>query len=283
MRMRLWTIALMVGAVAGAVPPPREDPPVVPRPKPGDVRGRIVPAGRIARVYALCRATGKRYAPARFDPKTGAFVFKDLPGDATYDVGIVTTDGARIEGIDLSWHEARMLRLAEIRRKQLDLPAEPKRTFTREDVQSLLAYVRDLRGFADLRRALYVRGDGLRATMLVEVMRTRPFHARRGDEIIWRMELWYFRYRHGGWERVANVERVLERRRVSAAEWRKITMVYYPRLSAYVDARGRSKRLQFRIPARLDPARGRLAGTEPAQKTEPIVLGVDGAAPPPAR
>lgn len=274
MRTALWAmIALGVGAGIAAGPDIREDAPLASRPASGDVTGRITPAGGVARLYAVCRATGKRYTPARFDAKSGRFLFKGLPGDATYDVGLETPEGARIEGIDLSWHEARLLRLAAIRREQLGLPAERKRDFTRADADELIRYVRDLKDFMDIRRPLYVRGDGLRATGLVEVMRTRDFHARKGDEVIWRTELWYFRYRYGGWERVAKVDRVLERRRVPADEWKAITLVYYPALSVGVDEKGRSKPVEFEIPRVLDPARGRIGGTTPAQTTKPIILG----------
>ncbi len=267
--MTIWLIGVSVSAVKI-----REDPPVASRPASGDVTGRITPSAKVAEIYAVSRATSKRYKPSRFDKKSGKFRFKNLPGDATYDVGIITADGRRIEGIDLSRHEARMLRLAAIRRKQLKLPAERKRKFTNEDADALLKYVKDLKDFCDVRRVLYIKGDGLRATMLVEVMRVKPFHAQRGDEVVWRMELWYFRYRYGGWERLGNVERVLQRRRIQAAEWKAITLVYYPGLSAYVDEKGKSRPVKFAIPERLDGTRGRLAGTNPVQETKPVIIGL---------
>jgi len=105
-------------------------------------------------------------------------------------------------------------------------------------------------------------------------MRTRAFHAQRGDEVIWRTELWYFRYHYGGWERVGNVERVLERHRISAARWRAITKVYSPQLSGHVDEKGASAPVRFEIPAQLDGARGRIAGTPAVQKTRPVILGL---------
>jgi len=274
--MRALTAAILwAGCVLAAGESVREDPPVASQPAAGDVTGRITPAGKVQALSAVCRATGKRYRPARFDAKTGEFLFEALPGDAAYDICIRTTDGADIEGIDLTWHEARMLRLAAIRRKQLGMKPEPPHQFGRADLAELEAYVRDLKDFADVRRPLYVHGFGRRAVMLVEVMRTRDFHARRGGELIWRTELWYFRYHYGGWERVGNVERVLERRRIPADQWRQITKVYYPGLSAHVDEKGRSAPITFEIPRTFDPARGRLAGTDPVQKTKPIVIGLD--------
>ena len=55
--------------------------------------------------------------------------------------------------------------------------------------------------------------------------------------------------------------------------WRKITLVYYPQLSAYVDEKGKSRPVAFEIPDPLDPARGRIAGTEPKQDTRPVLIG----------
>jgi len=277
MRRGPWTFWMSAWAVAAAVGTEiPEDPPLATQPSSGQLTGRITPAEKVARIHAVCRATGKQHAPASFDRSSGSFSFAGLPGDAAYDVCITTVAGQQIEGIDLSWHEARMLRLAEIRRRQLGLPAEPRHEFAAQDAEELINYVRDLKDFAEVRRVLYLNGLGRRAVMLVEVMRTRGFHAQRGDELIWRIELWYFAYQYGGWERLANVQRVLERHRIPAERWQQITKVYYPQLSGYLDEGGVCKFLEFRIPSRLDAARGRLAGSEPVQKTKPIILGLSG-------
>ncbi len=273
-RARIITaLALATAAVAGAVDFP-DDPPVATRPAAGDVTGKITPVAKVERIHAVSRATGKLYRVSQFDRTSGAFRLADLPGDATYDIVVGLAGGGRLEGIDLSWHEARMLRLARLRRRQLKIVPERPRLFTREDVDELLTYVKDLRDFTDVRRALYVKGHGRRATMLVEVMRMRDFYAKRGAELIWRTELWYFKNQYGGWERLGNVERVLERHRIQKPAWDKITLVYYPELSVHVDEKGAARPVAFEIPAGLDPARGRLAGTAPVQKTRAIVFGV---------
>jgi hypothetical protein len=274
MRWLALAVAAAAAGVLGQSLPVQEDPPLASRPASGRVTGTIRPAGKVARVYAVCRATGQQYRADSYDRASGQFAFGNLPGDAAYDVGIQTADGARIEGIDLSWFEARMLRLAALRRAQLKLTPEKPRAFTLDDVAELTRYVRDLKDFCDLRRVLYLSGNGPRATMLVEAMRTQPFHDQKADEVVWRVELWYFQFRAGGWERVPNVERVLQRRRIPLAEWRKITLVYYPQLSVHLDENGRSPRVEFEIPAALDPARGRIAGTDPAADTKPIIIGL---------
>ena len=269
--MRLLVTILAAAAAvaaAGVDPGPLpEDEPLASQPARGDVRGVILPPGKVTAIAAVNRATTTRHKSDRFDAATGEFLFRNLPGDTSYDL-CLTLDGgadpapARLEGIDLAWHEARMLRLERLRRRQLSMPVEATRPFERADADELLKYARDLKDFCDLRRVLYVRcDDGLRAAMLVEPMRAREFHASRDNELVWRMELWYFRWRYGGWERVPGAERVIERRRIRHDEWSRITLVFDPALSVYVDERGQSQPVRYTV-SELDRSRGRVAGTE---------------------
>jgi hypothetical protein len=251
-----------------------EDPPPIEKPKPGHVTGTIEPASRVSRLAAVSRGTLKTYSVKSLDKNTGRFLFADLPGDASYDLRVSTTDGGTVEGIDLSWMEARMVRLAALRRKQLGLPPERERPFTLEDVSDLLKWVEDWKDFMEIKRVLYVQGHGPRATMLVELMRTREFHAAAGA-IVWRVELWYMKNEFGAWDRIANSERVLHRERIKPEAWRKIDLTYYPELSVYVDPEGKSKPVHFKLPAKGDLSRGRLANTEPEVKAAPHVRGLD--------
>ena len=251
-----------------------EDPPPVAKPKPGDVKGTIAPAAKVASIEAVSRNTRQTFQPRSFDKKTGRFLFAGMPGGTDYDLRVLTTDGRTVEGIDLTWIESRMLRLAEIRRKQLGIGPERKHEFSMADVNELLKWVADWKDFMEIKRVLYVQGHGQRATVLVELLRTREFHAAKGA-LVWRVELWYLKNEFGGWDRLANSERVLHRRRISPGEWRKINLVYYPELTAHVDAAGRSEPLHFKLPEKGDLSRGRLANTDPEAKTLPHVRGLD--------
>ena len=275
MRIASVMAPLMLAASAGlARVELKEDPPPVPAPKAGDVTGTIQPASKVARLEAVSRNTLKTYAPKSFDKKTGRFRFSRLPGDADYDVRIVTTDGRTLEGIDLSWIEARMVRLAAKRRKDLGLPAERSQAFSADDVKELLKWVEDWKDFMELKRVLYVRGHGPRATILVELLRTREFYSSAGS-IVWRMELWYMKNEFGGWDRLANSERVLHRRRIKPAEWRKIDLQYVPELSVHVGADGKSTPMSYKLPEKGDLSRGRLRNTDPKAKTKTHVAGLD--------
>jgi hypothetical protein len=252
----------------------KEDPPPVSAPKAGDVAGTITPPAMVAKVEAVSRNTLKTSQPAAFDKTTGQFRFANLPGDADYDVRVTTTDGRTIEGIDLSWIEARMVRLAAARRKQLNMPPEREESFDLDDAKAILKWVQDWKDFMEVKRVLYVNGMGKRATVLVELMRTREFHA-AGGALVWRVELWYMQNEFGGWDRLANSERVLHRERISPAEWKKIDLQYFPELSAHVNPDGTSKPLHFKLPAKGDLSRGRLADSDPECKTQPHIFGLD--------
>ena len=250
MRKRAGFVCVALAAVTVAGQPAlKEDVPTARAPRAGSVRGAVLPADRVSRLYAVSRVTGKTYAPESFDKKTGQFLFKNLPGDATYDIGVRTTDGRTIEGIDLEFQDARLLRLARKRREELKLPPERSHKFGQDDVAELLKFVRDMKDFMDLRRVLYIRGHGRRAVMLLELMRTRQFHA-SGGAIIWRVELWYFENQFGGWEKLPNQERVLRRERITPRQWGRISVEYTPRLSVYVEPTGFAKPLKYTIAAK---------------------------------
>lgn len=258
---------LVAGELIGDKPP-------LAKPKCGDITGVISPVENVRSIQLVSRATGKIHKPAAFDKKTGKFTFKGLVGDAAYDICAETTDGREIQGIDLEFTDARLLRMAARRREQLGLQAERSHELREADAKQLIKYVADLDDFLDIRRVLYIQGHGRRATLLVEAMRSRQFYAKKGDEIIWRIELWYFEYDFGQWQRVANQERLLRRERVSLEKWRKISVEYYPELSVFVSSAGKSKPVKFEIPDKPAPSRGRPAGTEIKLKTKPHILGV---------
>lgn len=268
------SVILVMALVSLAAVPLTEDPPLASPPKTGTLTGRVVSEAPIDSLAAVSRATGKEYAPAPFDGKTGRFAFRDVPGDAVYDLRVKI--GPRtIEGIDLSAPDARMQRLAQVRRRQLGLPPQREHEFVQADADEIVKYVRDMQDFMDIRRVLYVQGHGSGATALVELLRTREFYAARG-QIVWRVELWYFQEQFGGWQRQGKQDRVLLRERLSGAEWAARHLEYYPELSVTVDGEGQSKPVEFTVPP-ADITRGRLPGSDPKVQTARHVLGVAGA------
>lgn len=273
--MRRWAIALGVLTMTPLLwaQPWPSPPPTISSPEPSRITGTIQPAEMVESLSAVSRATGQRTAAESFDRSTGNFSFAKLPGDAKYDLCVRLKDGRRIEGIDLEFVDARLLRMAETRREQLRLPAEEIFPITSKEVDALISYVRDLDDFCDLRRALYLQGNSRRAAMLVELMRTRDFHESADNEFIWRIELWYFERHSGGWVRVPHANRVLEREQLPREQWQEISIEYDPAWSVYIDAQGKSEPIHLMIPEKSDPSRGRVAGTPPTLKTPPHIIG----------
>ncbi len=52
----------------------------------------------------------------------------------------------------------------------------------------------------------------------MRLQRDKDFVGNTGDEIVWRIELWYFKNQHGGWEAVAQQNKVLRRERFKTRE-----------------------------------------------------------------
>jgi len=267
-------LALGIGAACLGGVKLEEDKPFVKKPRAGDVTGKITPPALIKQLDAISRVTEQRHQPTSFDRSSGKFVFRGLAGDARYDICVQTTDGRSLEGIDLDFLEQRWLRLAAARRKDLGLPPESDHKFSMDDVAMMVHHVKNMREFMEIHRPLYIKGHGKWATMLIELMRTREHYAGAG-RLIWRVELWYWEYRHGGWERVINQERLLRRQRVAPSVWGRTHVEWFPQLSACIDPDGYSPSIEFKIPAEQDIRRGRLPNTEPVQKVKPFVLGLD--------
>ncbi len=287
MRQIRWTIpalsagfALALAGLTGVAEdkdpndlPLKADAPLCPKPQAGNVTGAILPPDRVKTIRLVSRATGKSYRCTEYDPNSGQFRFASVPGDASYDVCVTTGEGKEYQGVDLSFVDARLLRLADIRRRKLGLKRPRDYRFDQSDANSLLDWVKSWDDFLEDRRVLYIRGDGPKATMLVELMRTREFYA-SGGKLVWRVELWYFREKRGGWDRLPDQERTLRRERVSPEEFRKISVEYYPALTAFVDPNGQSEPVRFRLPKKPDASRGRPAGTDPKIEANPHILGL---------
>lgn len=261
-------------ALAGDPAELPEPEPMVDPPAKGKIEAFLTPAGRIQSVYLVSRATGKTFAPVSWEKEKGTVRFEQLPGDQSYDLVIRTPEGRNIEGIDLSFVDSPLLRLARKGRKLRGLEPLPTHRFTREDAKEIAAFASRQEDFMDWSRTLYVRGHGHLATALVERMRTRAFYAGAG-EVIWRIELWYFQWQGGQWVRLPNQARVLRRERTSPARWAGIDVSYHPELSVFVDDQGKSVPVKFALPEKTDPRRGRPARSDPKLAQEPWVSGLD--------
>lgn len=129
--------------------------------------------------------------------------YKNLLPATAYSVRIALDDGTILTGVDMRWHS-------------MEKPAAEGRPLSDEDREQIRALVQDVRQFYDRSEVLDLQGDHDRATALVQQIRDSAFHSDKGGEVIWRVELWYFKNRHGGWERVSQTNKVLRRERFAS-------------------------------------------------------------------
>ncbi len=261
------TAAAGDGRIGGTVTPAAKVKSIVAIPRCLDVKCATCKRRFAARANSpgktiTCRACGKAFEvptyKAKIDTDGGLFEITGLPIGQRYDLIVETTAG-RIEGVDLSPLESE---LEKLRRKRVR--ANP-REFSQGDRETIVELITKVKQFENVVRAIYVVGHGDKATALVEKARiqddqTGKFHSEKGDEAIWRVELWYFRRWFGGWERVSNVEGVLYRQRIPRSDYNAMNWIFSDKLGGIeVDQAGSSRPVTISIPAKLDPKLGRVA------------------------
>ncbi|MGH7213585.1 MAG: hypothetical protein ACREIT_02295 [Tepidisphaeraceae bacterium] len=131
--------------------------------------------------------------------------FQKLESDTPHSIVITLADGGILHGADLSWHN--------------EEPANPEAgAMTQDDLAQVNAIVTDVQAFTNKHQILHLRGDHERAVAVLQLVRDREFHADKGGEIIWRIEIWYFRNNNGGWEKERQLNRILRRERFGTRE-----------------------------------------------------------------
>lgn len=115
-------------------------------------------------------------------------------------VNVETADGLRLVGVDMSWYR----------------PVKPAAEQLSEEDRAEIAELLTVPSFSDRVEPLHLAGDADHVTALVQLVRDRDFHAGKG-ELIWRMELWYFEFANGGWLKVSQQNKVLDRQRFESA------------------------------------------------------------------
>jgi hypothetical protein len=131
--------------------------------------------------------------------------FANLLPATRYDIRLTLANGQVLQGADLSWYSD----------EPLPNNARPMDDDDRKQIQDLFD---GIKGFENKRTMLLISGNHERATVLAELIRDTAFHSDKGGEIIWRIELWYFKNQHGGWEKIAQTNKVLRRERFTKKE-----------------------------------------------------------------
>ncbi len=206
---------------------------------------------RVKSAIATC-AELKLEAPGTVAANTVRFA-KLLPL-TKYDVIVTLEDGTILRGVDMGWY------LTEKGPKQAD-PLDD------EDKAALRELFDGIKGFENKRNMLLMNGNQDRVTVLAELIRDTAFHSADGGEVIWRIELWYFKNQHGGWEKVQQQNQVLYRERFKnrqAYESHVKRFRYVPELGGLRFSRDESSRV-----IEVDPGRKSPMADVPAPATRP--------------
>jgi hypothetical protein len=183
--------------------------------EPGVISGKLDKAGVLTAARAVNRDdTDKKY-PGEIDAKTGAFVIKNLPLGATYDV-VLDAGPAILEGVNL---------------KVMRSDFEEEQPLTKDDVEKLKAVTLALNKFENKVEVLGVFGNIQHAAVVVNKLRTTAFINSNEGEMIWRLELWRFERPDETWiKRQDELATVHYRKRLQKADFAKVAVTLEPSL-----------------------------------------------------
>ena len=126
--------------------------------------------------------------------------FKDVLPATPYDAKLTLKDGTILQGVNMNWYD-----MEPTKADAGDLDDDDK--------QQINAILTQVLSFYNKNEMLFLKGDHDRAVGLVQLVRDKAFHSDTGDEVIWHIELWYFKNQHGGWEKVQQENKILRRER----------------------------------------------------------------------
>ncbi|HWE97251.1 MAG TPA: hypothetical protein VG269_25045 [Tepidisphaeraceae bacterium] len=129
--------------------------------------------------------------------------FEKLLADTPYNVRLTLADGAVIQGVDLNWYD--------------EEEAKPDAGEIKEEDRAEIKQIIGLDPFYTKVEVLQLQGNHDRVAALVQYVRDKDFVEGAG-QVIWRVELNYFKNQHGGWERVGQQNKIIRRERYKTHE-----------------------------------------------------------------
>ncbi len=253
---------------AGRAPSAEEDTFEPPPPEVRAIRGRLTPPDRVREATLVERALDVR-VPVTVDAETGRFEVTGLrPG--TYCL-LVRTPWGRLEGVDLtprlSPYDA--LIPPQYRTPEIGLPGTgpgsgpAEGEFTDEDRAAIRRIIHKVKRYENKVTDLAMRADGETAVALVELLMDAPFHGRKGDEVTWRIEKWYYNKLYDAWNTFRS--RCLYRLRASKAEWQSWGWQFEPALGGLDITYGMEGpvEVEYAIPAKPTRKKGLAGSTVP--------------------
>jgi hypothetical protein len=222
------------------------------------IRGRLTPPERVKDAYLLERAMDLKI-PLKVDAKTGAFEVTGLRL-GTYDIVIITPWG-RLEGIDMEPKISEYDALIPPEYRTDEVGQTPAGAFSDDDKKAVLRIIHEVKRYENKIRELAIGGAADKAVVLVELLMDEDFVGRKGDEITWRVEQWFYDKKYDAWTTFRT--RVLYRYRISKATWQTWGWQFEPALGGFnvtPDLRAPIA-VSFSVPERPAPEKG-LAGNQ---------------------
>jgi len=186
----------------------------------GAIVATVTPADQVRSVCAVARQGGQRFAGS-VDPATGKLIIGGLPVDATYDCVIDYLDAtsglaSRLEGVSMKVPRSDYIE---------------EQPLSAEDVATIQGKIRKMNQFEDVLEVLAIDGNIQHAAVVLNKLRTRPFHASKPGEVIWRLELWHYERPEETWLKVQDeMFLVLYRERIQRKVYEEKSLTFDPRL-----------------------------------------------------
>jgi len=236
-------------------------------PKLGVVAGIISPTKNLKGLKIIERGMGFEKA-VKVDGKTGKFRVEGLlPG--SYDL-VVDVAWGRIEGIDMSFQAGEFDDLVpeEHREDPSDADEKVPPKPTKDDLAAIRKHIHKVKRYENKIRDIYIIGNGARVTVLVELIRDAAFYGKKGDEMTWRLERWYYSKKYGAWQRVHS--NVLYRKRLSKRVFLTWTRQFEPSIGGLTIERSAKKLVTvlYKIPKHPTRGKGLVSVSYSKEETE---------------
>ncbi|HWE04042.1 MAG TPA: hypothetical protein VG326_16675 [Tepidisphaeraceae bacterium] len=124
--------------------------------------------------------------------------FQNLLPETPYDVRLTLSDGTVVQGVNLGWYNE----------EEAKPDPGPLSDEDRDEIQKISS----IDPFYNKTKILAVDGTHDRASVLVQFVRDKDFYAGAG-QVIWHVEIYYFKNQHGGWEKISQQNKVIRRER----------------------------------------------------------------------
>jgi len=254
------------GAVPETLPdgrPTAVEPVVMPPPEVRAIKGRLTPPARVIEAHLVERMQN-RQVPLKVDKETGAFEAKGL-GLGTYCV-VVKTPWGRLEGVDLTPRLSPYDALIPPQYRTPEIGLAAGGTITEEDREAIRRIIHKVKRYENKVTDMVISANAETACVLVELLMDAPFHGRKGEEITWRIEKWYYDKLYDAWNTFRT--KCLYRLRAPKAEWQSWGWQFEPKLGGLDITYGMEGPVEvtYEVPAKPTRAKGLAGSTYPPAK-----------------